>query len=159
MYAPSPRTPLTPQGFKENQNKVPQTLSKKNKTQNTEHSNTSLLSNKSGLLLCPLLSQLAGILGAVAEPLAVEVEDVRCDDQRNGSGREDKARDGELPLGAGPDVRIERSGVEGGDAGEEVAAETIAAGGTGGVFAVGSDLEGELVSSTLVWSDGRGRTM
>jgi hypothetical protein len=72
----------------------------------------------------------------------VEVEDIRRDDQRDRSSGEDGARDGELPLGAGHDVGVEGRGVEGGDAGEEVTAETVAAGGAGGVFAVGGDLEG-----------------
>ena len=72
----------------------------------------------------------------------MEVEDVGRDNQRNGSGREDEARDGELPLGTGLDVGVERRGVQGGDAGKEVAAETVAAGGAGGVFAVGCDLKG-----------------
>jgi hypothetical protein len=71
----------------------------------------------------------------------VEVEDIRRDDQRDRSSGEDEARDGELPLGAGHDVGVEGRGVEGGDAGEEVTAETVAAGGAGGVFAVGGDLE------------------
>jgi len=75
----------------------------------------------------------------------MEVEGIRRDDQRDGSGREDEARDGKLPLGAGPDVGVKRRGVEGGDAGQEVAAETVAAGGAGGVFAVGGDLERGLV--------------
>jgi hypothetical protein len=72
----------------------------------------------------------------------MEVEDIRCDDQRDGSSGENKARNGELPLGAGFDVGVERRGAQSGDAGEEVAAETVAAGGAGGVFAVGGDLEG-----------------
>ena len=67
---------------------------------------------------------------------------MRRDDQRDGSGREDEARDGKLPLSAGLDVGVEGGGVKGGDAGEEVAAETVAAGGAGGVFAVSGDLEG-----------------
>jgi hypothetical protein len=50
-----------------------------------------------------------------------------------------------LPLGAGADVGVERRGVQRGDTGEEVTAETVAAGGAGGVFAVGGDLEGVLV--------------
>ena len=89
----------------------------------------------------------------------MEVEDVRRDDQRDGSGGEDEARDGELPLGARPDVGVEGSGVQGGDAGEEVAAETVAAGGAGGVFTVGGDLESQLVISTLICGDGKERTM
>lgn len=89
----------------------------------------------------------------------MEVEDVRRDDQRDGSSGEDEARDGELPLGTGPDVGVEGSGVQGGDAGEEVAAEAVAAGGAGGVFAIGGDLEGELVLGTFMIGDGKGRTM
>lgn len=72
----------------------------------------------------------------------MEVEDVGRDNQRDGSSREDEARDGELPLGTGFDVGVERCSVQGGDAGEEVAAETVAAGGAGRVFAVGCDLKG-----------------
>lgn len=79
----------------------------------------------------------------------MEVEDVRCDDQRDGSGCEDKTRDGELPLRAGLDVGVEGSGVQGGDTSEEVAAETVAASGAGGVFAVGGDLQSELVTGTM----------
>jgi hypothetical protein len=101
------------------------------------------------LLLDPLLSQLAGVLGAVTEPLALEVEDVRRDDERNGKGGEDEARDGELPFGAGADVGVERCGVQSRDTGEEVTAETVAAGGAGGVFAVGGDLEGMSVLGFL----------
>jgi len=89
----------------------------------------------------------------------VEVEDVRRDDKRDGSSGEDEARDGELPLGAGPDVGVEGGGVQGGDTSEEVAAETVAAGGAGGVFTVGGDLEGELVLNTLMSVDERGHTM
>ena len=89
----------------------------------------------------------------------MEVEDVRRDDQRDGSSGEDEARDGELPLGAGPDVGVEGSGVQGGDAGEEIAAEAVAAGGAGGVFAIGGDLEGVLVLGTFMIGDGKGRTM
>lgn len=89
----------------------------------------------------------------------MEVEHIRRDDQRDGSSREDEARDRELPLGAGFDIGIEGRGVERGDAGEEVAAEAVAAGGAGGVFAVGGDLEGELVGSSLVRGSGRIRTM
>jgi hypothetical protein len=79
----------------------------------------------------------------------VEVEDIGRDDKRNGSGSEDEAGDRKLPLGAGLDVGIEGSGVESGDTGEEVAAETVAAGGAGGVFAVGGDLEGMSVLGFL----------
>jgi len=84
----------------------------------------------------------------------MEVEDIRRDDQRDGSSSEDEARNRKLPLGAGPDVGVEGRGVEGGDAGEEVAAETVASGGAGGVFTVGGDLEEELVVDTLVRGDG-----
>lgn len=70
----------------------------------------------------------------------MEVEDVRCDDERDGSSCEDEAGDGKLPLGARLDVRVERSSVEGGNTSEEVTAETVTTGGAGGVFAVGSDL-------------------
>jgi hypothetical protein len=83
------------------------------------------------LLFSPLLSQLASVLRAAAEPLALEVEDVRCDDERDGKSGEDEARDGELPFGAGVDVGVQRRGVQRGNAGEEVAAETVAAGGAG----------------------------
>jgi hypothetical protein len=68
------------------------------------------------------------------------VEDVRCDDERDSSSGEDETRDGELPFGARFDVGVERRGVESSDTGEEVTTETVAAGGAGGVFAVGSDL-------------------
>lgn len=80
----------------------------------------------------------------------MEVEDVRRDNQRDGSGGEDEARDWELPFGAGPDVGVEGSGVESSDTGEEVTAETVAAGSAGGVFAVGGDLKDELAMDTLV---------
>ena len=104
------------------------------------HSTSSPHFDLRGLLLGPLLSQLAGILGAVTEPSAVEVEDVRCDDKRDGSASEDKAWDRQLPLGAGHDVGVEGSGVEGGNTSEEVAAEAVATSGAGGVFTVGCDL-------------------
>ena len=70
----------------------------------------------------------------------MEVEDVRSDDERDGKGCEDEAGDGKLPFGTGLDVGVEGRGVDGGDAGEKVAAETVAACGAGGVFAVGGDL-------------------
>lgn len=89
----------------------------------------------------------------------MEVEDIRRDDQRDRSSGEDEARDRELPLGAGLDVGVEGSGVQSGDTGEEVAAETVAAGGAGGVFAVGGNLEAELVGSGLVRGDGERLTM
>jgi hypothetical protein len=89
----------------------------------------------------------------------MEVKDIRRDNQWDRSSREDEAGDWELPLGAGLDVGVEGSGVEGGDAGEEVAAETVAAGGAGGVFAVGGNLEAELVGSGLVRGDGERLTM
>lgn len=85
---------------------------------------------------------MAGVRRALAEPFALEVEDIGSDDERDRSGGEDEAGDGKLPLGAGLDVGIEGSGVEGGDAGEEVAAEAVTAGGAGGVLAVGGDLGG-----------------
>ena len=91
-------------------------------------------------LLRALLGELAGVRGAVAEPLAVEVEDVGCDDERDGGGGQDEAGDRELPLGAGLDLGVEGGGVQGGDAGQEIAAEAVAAGGGGGVFAVCGDL-------------------
>jgi len=75
----------------------------------------------------------------------VEVEDVGGDDERDGEGGEDEAGDRELPLGAALDVGVERGRVERGDAGQEVAAEAVAAGGAGGVFAVGGDLGWVLV--------------
>lgn len=91
-------------------------------------------------VLGTLLSKLAGVRGAVAEPGAVEVEDVRGDDERDGEAGEDEAGNGELPLGAVLDVGVEGGGVQRGDAGQEVAAEAVAAGGRGGVLAVGGDL-------------------
>jgi len=93
-----------------------------------------------GHLLGALLGKLAGVGGAVAEPLAVEVEDIRGDDERDRSGGQDEAGDRELPLGAGLDLGVEGGGVQGGDAGQEIAAEAVAAGGGGGVFAVCGDL-------------------
>lgn len=93
-----------------------------------------------GHALGALLGQLAGVLGAVAEPGAVEVEDVRGDDQRDREGGEDEAGDRELPLGAGLDVAIEGGRVQSGDTGQEVATEAVAAGGAGGVFTIGGDL-------------------
>ena len=97
-----------------------------------------------------MLSELARVLGAVAEPGAVEVEDVRCDDERDGSSCEDEAGDGKLPLGSGLDVRVERSGVEGGNTSEEVTAETVTTCGAGGVFAVCSDLREVLATIVLI---------
>ena len=135
MHAPKPSTPSNAASINSNPNSPNIAITQ-------EPRNTSLLSSQRGLLLSPLLSKLAGILGAVAEPLAVEVEDVRRDNKRDGSGREDEARDGELPFGAGSDVGVKGCGVEGGDTGKEVAAETVAAGGAGGVFTVGGDLGG-----------------
>ena len=70
----------------------------------------------------------------------MEVEDVRRNNERNRSSREDETRDRQLPFGAGLDVGVERRGVQRGNTGEKVAAETVAAGGAGGVFAVGGDL-------------------
>jgi hypothetical protein len=124
---------------------APKEKTKENNPLPTIISNNSHIPLLQVLLLSPLLSQLASVLGAVAEPLALEVEDVRRDDERDGKSGEDEARDGELPLGAGADVGVERRGVQRGDTGEEVTAETVAAGGAGGVFAVGGDLEGVLV--------------
>ena len=70
----------------------------------------------------------------------MEVEDVGRDDERDSKAGEDEAGDGELPLGTVLDVGVEGGGVQRGDAGQEVAAEAVAAGGRGGVLAVGGDL-------------------
>jgi hypothetical protein len=111
-------------------------------------------------VLGALLGKLAGVRGAVAEPFAVEVEDVGGDDERDGGGGEDEAGDRELPLGAGLDLGVEGGGVERGDAGQEVAAEAVAAGGRGGVFAVGGDLRWVLViEAWLGGGGGAGLTM
>jgi hypothetical protein len=129
--------------------------SKNNPSKTNPVTKSNLRSALRRLLLSSLLGQLASVLGAAAEPLALEVEDVRCDDKRDSSGGEDETRDGELPFGARSDVGVERRGVESGDAGEEVAAETVAAGGAGGVLAVGGDLEGVLVLDSWVLGEGR----
>jgi hypothetical protein len=86
----------------------------------------------------------------------VEVEDVRGDDERDRSGGQDEAGDRELPLGAGLDPGVEGGGVQGGDAGQEVAAEAVSAGGGGGVFAVGGDLGWVLAVGTCGKGLGRG---
>jgi hypothetical protein len=111
-------------------------------------------------VLGALLGKIAGVRGAVAEPFAVEVEDVGGDDERDRGGGEDEAGDRELPLGAGLDLGVEGGGVERGDAGQEVAAEAVAAGGRGGVFAVGGDLGWEsVIEAWLGGGGGAGLTM
>ena len=84
----------------------------------------------------------------------MEVEDVGCDDEWDGERGQDEAGDRELPLGAGLDLGVKGGGVKCRDASQEVAAEAVAAGGAGGVFAIGGDLEGELVVGTLVRGGG-----
>lgn len=76
----------------------------------------------------------------------MEVEDIGSDDQRYGESGEHERRDRKLPLGTRLDVGIQRRGIQSGDTGEEVAAEAVAAGGAGGILAIGSDLSIESAS-------------
>lgn len=89
--------------------------------------------------LVTLLLETLGHWRPLAEVLAVDVEDEDRDGKKDGDAGQDKGWDGKLPLGTSCDVRVEGCGVDGGDAGEEVTAETVAACGTGSVRTVSGD--------------------
>ena len=73
-----------------------------------------------------------------AEPLAFVVEHEHWNAQNHANTTEDKSRYRQLPLRTRLDVVVERPGVEGGKAGQEVATEAIAPSGRRGERTIGS---------------------